>query len=91
MGVLALWKICVVGLDEYVHDACGKILLACANFVLWQNFVGMCMDIFVGMDNFCGYEILTYGKILLGMWCWFLENLYGPSFGYMRTYLCMSL
>ena len=59
----------VVGLDEYVHDACGKSLLACVNFVLWtwQNFVGMCMDIFVGMGKLCGYEILTYGKILLGM------------------------
>ena len=24
LGVLALWKICFVGLYEYVHDACGK-------------------------------------------------------------------
>ena len=61
----------VVGLDEYVHDACGKSLLACVNFVLWtwQNLVG----IFVGLRNFCswekfyGHEILIYGKILLGI------------------------
>ena len=56
-----------VGLDEYVHDACGKSLLACINFVLWkwQNFVGK----FVGMGKPCGHEILIYGKILLVMLC----------------------
>ena len=59
----------VLSLCEYFHDVCGKSLLACVNFVLWtwQNFVGVCMDIFVEMGKFCGYEILAYGKILLGM------------------------
>ena len=35
----------VLGLYEYVHDVCGKNLLACVNFVLWtwQNFVGKFM------------------------------------------------
>ena len=41
-------------------------LLACVNFVLWtwQNFVGMCMDIYKVIGNFFGY----CGKFLLGMW-----------------------
>ena len=57
------------------------------------------------MAKFCGYvHGYIYGdgqilwvwnfdlwKILLGMWCWFLENLNGYDFGYVRTYLCMSL
>jgi len=56
-----------LGLYDYVHDVCGKGLLVYVNFVLWiwQNFVGMCMDILVDMDQFCGYEI--YGRILLHM------------------------
>ena len=60
----------MVGLDEYVHDACGKSLLASVNFVLWtwQNFVGK----FVGMENFWTWEKIyghefNYGKILLGI------------------------
>ena len=60
----------MVGLDEYVHDACGKSLLACVNFVLWtwQNFVGK----FVGMENFWTWEKIyghefNHGKILLGI------------------------
>ena len=59
----------VLSLCEYVHGVCGKSLLVYVNFVLetWQNFVSMCMDIFVEIGKFCGYEILTYGKILLGM------------------------
>ena len=65
-----------------------KSLLACVNFVLWtwQNFVGMCMDKFVGMDKFCGHETLTYGKNFVGyvmlfhgkflwLWFWLCENL----------------
>ena len=59
----------VLGLYECVHGVCGKSLLVYVNFVLWtwQNFVGMCINIFVGIGKFCGYEALTYGKILLGM------------------------
>ena len=52
-----LWKywLCEkfgLGLYDYVHGVCGK---AYVNFVLWtwQNFVGMCMDIFVGIGKFC--------------------------------------
>ena len=54
---------------ECVHDVCGKSLLAYVNFVLWtwKTFVGMCMDIFMGVGKLSGYEILIYGKILLGM------------------------
>ena len=33
----------------------------------------------------------VYGKILLGMWCWFLENLCGYDFGYVRIYLFMGM
>ena len=29
--------------------------------------MGMCMDIFMGINKLCGYEILIYGKTLLGM------------------------
>ena len=59
----------VLGLYECVHGVCGKSLLTYVNFVVWtgQYFVGMCMDIYVEMGKFCRYEILTYGKILLGM------------------------
>ena len=50
------------------------------------------MDKFVGMDKFCGHETLTYEKILLGMWCWFMENFCGYDFGYVRIYfLCMDM
>ena len=37
LGFWEYWyceKICVVDLDEYIHDACGESLLACVNFVL---------------------------------------------------------
>ena len=57
----------------YVHDVCGKNLLACVNFILWtwKNFVGK----FMGMENFdygkistmkyfVGYVILVHGKFL---------------------------
>ena len=42
-----------LGLYECVHGVCGKSLLAYVNFVLWtwQNFVGMCMDIFMGIGK----------------------------------------
>ena len=39
------------------------------------------MDKFMGMDKFCEHETLTYGKILLGMRCWFMENFCGYDFG----------
>ena len=49
-------------------------LLVCVNFFFffnfflflwsWQNFVGMFMDIFMGIGKFCGY----CENILLGMW-----------------------
>ena len=63
----------VLGLYEYVHDVCGKNLLACVNFILWtwKNFVGK----FMGMENFdygkistmkyfVRYVILVHGKFL---------------------------
>ena len=48
----------VLGLYECVRNICEKSLLVYVNFVLWtwQNFVGMCMDIFVGMENFVGMK-----------------------------------
>ena len=65
-----------------------KSLLACVNLVLWtwQNFFGVCMDKFVGMDKFCGHETLTYVKNFVGyvmlvhgkflwLWFWLCENL----------------
>ena len=81
----------VIGLDEYVHDACGKSLLACVNFFLWswQNFVGK----FVGMKtfwtwkkilwvwnfdlwkNFVGFMMLTLGKFVW-LWFWLCEILF---------------
>ena len=42
LGSLALWKICVVSLYEYVHDVCGKVF-------------GMCKLCFMNMAKFCGY------------------------------------
>ena len=41
-----------------------EILLACVIFVSWtcQNFVGMSMDKFVDMENFCGYGT--------NLWAW---------------------
>ena len=64
-----------------------KSFLACVNFVLWtrQNFVGMCMDKFVGMKKFLdikfwlwkfffGYVMLVHGKFLW-LWFWLCENL----------------
>ena len=60
----------VLGLYEFVHGVCGKSILVYVNFVLWtwQNFVGMCMDILVGIDKFCGYEVLTCGKKFCWVW-----------------------
>ena len=57
-----------LGLYECVHGVCGKSLLAYVNFVLctWKNFVGMCMDIFMGIGKLCGYEILIYEKNFVG-------------------------
>ena len=69
------------------------------------KLICMCKLCFMDVVKFCGYvhgyicgywKILwlwsfDLWKILLGMWCWFLENLYGHSFGYVRTYLCTSL
>ena len=71
-------------------------------FVLWAymnmfmmhigNFVGMCKFCFMNMAKFCGHETLTYGKILSGVWCWFMENFCGYDFGYVRIYLlCMDM
>ena len=63
----------MVGLDEYVHDVCGKSLLACVNFVLWtwQNLVGMCIDIFVSMENFWTWEKFYRHAILtMEKFCW---------------------
>ena len=53
--------------------------------------MGMCMDIFMGIGKLCGYEISTHGKILLGIWFWFLENLCAYDFGNVRISLCMNL
>ena len=83
----------VLGLFEYFHDVYRKSLLVYVNLVLetWKNFVGMCMDIFVEMGKFCGYEILTCEKFCWICHVWFVENLCGYDFGYVRIYLCMSL
>ena len=63
----------VLGLYEYVHDACEKNLLACVSFVLWtwQNFVGKFMGMenfdygkISTMKNFVGYVMLVQGKFL---------------------------
>ena len=68
-GLWEYWHCENFGLDlyEYVHGVRRKSLSVYVNFVLetWQNFVGMCMDIFVEMGKFCGYEILTCEKF-----CW---------------------
>ena len=60
----------VLGLFEYFHDVYRKSLLVYVNLVLetWKNFVGMCMDIFMVMGKFCGYEILTREKF-----CWICD------------------
>ena len=67
LGPLALWKICVIGLDEFIHDACGTF---CGYvYILFhescQNFVGMSMDKFVGMEK---NSILAMEKF-----CWVFD------------------
>ena len=66
LGALALWKICCVGLVEFIHDECGRFVGMCN---LWQNFVGMSMEkfcghrkIFVEVGKFYGHEILAMEK-----------------------------
>ena len=80
-------------------------LIWICSWCMWEKFIGICKLYFRDMAKFCGYvhgyicgdgQILwvwnfDLWKILLGMWCWFLENLYGYDFGYVRIYLCMSL
>ena len=70
----------VADLDEYVRDASGKSLLSCVNFV-FMDMAKSCGYIcrfgkFWSWEKFYGHEILIYGKILLGIWCWFMENLW---------------
>ena len=48
---------------------------------IWQNFVGMCMDIFMGIGKFCGY---------CGKFCWVCENLFVPEVMGIFSWTCRN-
>ena len=74
LGAWTKWKICVVGLNEYIHDICGKVGWHVCK-LCFMNLAKFC-----GYEKFCGYGILyrswnfDYGKLLLSMRFWLWQN-----------------
>ena len=68
----------------YVENFVGR-----CKFISWtcQNFVGMCMDKFMGLEIFCGY-----GRILMGMKFWLWKSFVGyVMFDHDKTFMVIVL
>ena len=97
LGALKLWKICCVGLVEWIHDEYGKFIDMCNSYfmsmakfcrcefgrILWWHFFLLVMKLWL-QQAFVKHEILVMEISLLGIWCWMCDKFCGCGFGHRK-------